>query len=108
MGTPYVKESPVQDWVEDEVRTLTLTIPGATSIGASPTAAIYNEQTNTSATNLSSTACTTNSVNTITTSNIQALKGGQTYTLLFSGTVNSKTMKYLCIIGPVAYSYGAA
>ena len=106
MGTPYVKESPIQDWVEDESRPLILTIPGASAITGTPALKIYNGQTDTSATNLVSTSGTTNGVDTVTTSVIQSLKGGQTYTLLISATVDGATKKYLCVIGPVAFPYG--
>ena len=106
MGSAYVKQSPIQDWVEDEQRSLTLTIVGSTAITGTPSLAIYNEQTDTSATNLSSTSGTTNNVDTVTTSTIQALKGGQTYKLAITATVDGNTITYICVIGPVSFPYG--
>lgn len=107
MGTPFVKESPIQDWVEDEDRALVLTIPGAASVTGTPTVALYNEETNVSSTCLGSTNGTTNGINNVTVANVKLLKGGQTYVLLITAVVDSATKKYKCVIGPVAFPYGA-
>ena len=101
---PYVLESP-RTMVQGESRAFNLTIPGSPTITGTPTIAIYNQETDTSATNLSSTSGSA-SGSVITTSTVQAVKGGEEYTLSISATVDGRTDIYLCKIN-VLYPWGA-
>ena len=106
MSSSWVRESPI-DMVQGESRYFVLTIPGASSITGTPSLAIYNQGADTSATNLSSTSGTTDGASTVTTSTVQAVKGGEEYVLAITATVDGRTDVYLCKF-IVSFPWGAA
>ena len=95
MTIPYVLESPV-NMTEGESWAYNLTLPGSPTITGTPTAKMYNNETDTSATNLSGAASASGSV--ITTPILQALKGGEDYTLAVTAVVNGRTEVHKCVI----------
>jgi len=99
---PYVIESPVT-MVEGASCAFTIQVVGATTV-ASPTCVIYNNQQDTSSTNLSGSASVSGNV--ITTKIVGDLKGGETYVLNTSATVDGRTDKYLLVIN-VIFPWGA-
>lgn len=104
MSDSFVIESPV-DMIEGESRAFNLTIPDSPTITGTPAIAIYNQETNTSATNLSATTGSA-SGSVVTTSTVQSVKGGETYFLHITATVDGRTDIYLCEIN-VLYPWGA-
>ena len=91
----WVRESPLT-MVEGEAKTFNITVPGATTIGASPTCKIYNQETDTLTTHLSGTAARTGNV--ITTQVVGSVKGGESYVLATTATVDGNTRIFLCEI----------
>lgn len=89
---PWAIESPVF-MVEGESYKFKIHIPGAAVI-AGPTCKIYNNQDDTSVTNLDGAAAT-NGVDTITSPTVKNVKGGEIYILNFSGTVDTRAMTFL-------------
>jgi len=102
MTSPWVKETP-RTMVEGESKPFNITVPGATTV-ATPTCKIYNQETDTSATNLSGTAAATGNV--ITTQIVGTVKGGETYVLATTATVDGNTRIILCEI-QVLHPWGA-
>ena len=94
-NSPWVIESPVQ-MVEGDSYTFNLTIPGSPTITGTPTVKIYNEETDTTATNLSGAASASGSV--VTTGTVQTVKGGETYTMAITVVVDGRTKVYLCLL----------
>jgi len=90
----WVIETPVT-MVEGEAKTFNITVPGATTI-ATPTCKTYNQETDTSSTNLSGTAAASGNV--ITTQIVGTVKGGETYVLATTATVDGNTRIFLCEI----------
>jgi hypothetical protein len=99
---PWVIESPVT-MVEGSSAAFTIQVVGATTV-ASPTCAIYNNQQDTSSTNLTGSASVSGNV--ITTKIVGTVKGGERYILATTATVDGRTDVYLLEIR-VIFPWGA-
>jgi hypothetical protein len=106
---PLVIQSPILDWIEGETGAFTITVTGengGTPTLASPSCKVYNNESDTSSANLTTPAASVNG-NVITTGVLQALKGGETYWLATTVTVDGFTRVFLLEIR-VAFPWGAS
>lgn len=85
-GTIWVNESPIA-LVEGEEPVFTVTVAGASSI-SSPSVKIYKGGQDVTSTNMTGSA-STNGVNDITLPKIVSVKGGNTYIVAITATINS-------------------
>lgn len=95
-NNPYVLESPIA-LVEGESYPLLLTIPGSPTITGTPTVKMYNQETDTSSTNLNGSASSP-SAGLVLTPTIQSIKGGENYTMAITVVVDGRTEVHKCEI----------
>lgn len=98
--TPWVRESPVT-MVEGESRTFSLTVVGATTV-TSPVTTMYDADSSYTA-GVSGSDSVSGTV--ITTKVIGTVKGGSSYVVNVTATVDSRTDTFLCKI-EVLFPYG--
>lgn len=103
-SSQYVRESPIT-MIEGESAPFTLTIPGDSPAVSGPSQAVYNAETDVSSTCLSGSTSATGAV--VTTKTVGTLKGGETYILTMTQTVDGRVDIYLLEIR-VLFPYGAS